>query len=274
MTKRTKSNLLNALVIVCTLGLVLYYLGNGKTRAVPQTDVFKTETVTGSIPEKYRTFRYDTYDGYDRATEYEDMSPYDPEPDVYRDDDLSPYASIASQASGMGSGFGTNVESYAAEERELQQIFDFRSANIDTEVWFVALGSEVARQSGIKAFLRDHGSELGNAVFGEIDALGAGTLSLVSSEGRYKQQATQSRVKRFAHKAAQLMGKRVPETALDFQDSAASYAIANGYQAMHLVGIQNGKPALLAQNDDIFENVDEQTLYSNINYLVELLKNI
>nr|MCR4711121.1 cell wall-binding repeat-containing protein [Clostridia bacterium] len=39
----------------------LYYLGNGKTRAVPQTDVFKTETVTGSIPEKYRTFRYDTY---------------------------------------------------------------------------------------------------------------------------------------------------------------------------------------------------------------------
>ena len=216
-----------------------------------------------------------TYDDdYDRSVEYDDIAPYDPDPDYRSEDELSPYASIASQASGMGSGFGANTETYAAEERELQQIFDFRSANIDTEVWFVALGSEIARQSGMKAFLREHGSELGNAVFVEIDALGAGTLSIVSVEGKYRTQATQSRVKRYVHKAAQLMGKRVPEVALEFQDSAASYANANGYQAMHLVGIQNGKPALLAQSDDVYESIDEQTLYGNINYLVELLKNI
>lgn len=38
-----------------------YYLGNGKTRDVTETQTFKTAEAASGIPERYRTFRYDRY---------------------------------------------------------------------------------------------------------------------------------------------------------------------------------------------------------------------
>ncbi len=38
-----------------------FYLGDGKDVEVSETDVFTTYDATKSIPDKYRTFRYDTY---------------------------------------------------------------------------------------------------------------------------------------------------------------------------------------------------------------------
>ena len=43
---------------------------------------------------------------------------------------------------------------------------------------------------------------------------------------------------------------------------------------MHLVGIEGGKPALYAQANDMMENIDEETLRSNADFVMELLKNI
>ena len=36
---------------------------------------------------------------------------------------------------------------------ELQQISQFRNPDINTEVWFVALGSELAQNGGMRAFI-------------------------------------------------------------------------------------------------------------------------
>ena len=57
-------------------------------------------------------------------------------------------------------------------------------------------------------------------------------------------------------------------------ESAASYAIKHGYQAMHLVGMRDGKPAYYAQADDVFENIEEDVLARNADFVMELLKNI
>jgi len=46
-----------------------YYLGNGKTRMVYETSVFKTYTATKKIPDQYRTFRYETYVGSSATTD-------------------------------------------------------------------------------------------------------------------------------------------------------------------------------------------------------------
>ena len=59
-----------------------------------------------------------------------------------------------------------------------------------------------------------------------------------------------------------------------WQDSAASFAIKHGHQAMHLVGMAGSKPAYFAQSDDVLENIDEETLSSNADFVMELLKNI
>ena len=68
---------------------------------------------------------------------------------------------------------------------EIEQIEQFHSDRIDMEVWFVALGSELAGNGGMKAFMAAHEAELKGALIVELEALGAGELTLIDKEGTY-----------------------------------------------------------------------------------------
>lgn len=157
---------------------------------------------------------------------------------------------------------------------ELNEVYQFRNPDIDAEVWFVALGSELAQNSGMKAFLEAHQSELRGAFIVDIDAIGAGDLTMIEREGFLKPSKTSSRMKRYIRKASQATGIKVASGALLAEESAASYAAKHGCQVTHLVGMEGGKPALYGQQDDIVENIDEKKLASNVDFLMELLKNM
>ena len=157
---------------------------------------------------------------------------------------------------------------------ELNEVYQFRNPDIDAEVWFVALGSELAQNSGMKAFLEAHQSELRGAFIVDIDAIGAGDLTMIEREGFLKPSKASSRMKRYIRKASQATGIKVASGALLGEESAASYAAKHGCQVTHLVGMEGGKPALYGQQDDIVENVDEKKLASNVDFLMELLKNM
>ena len=81
-------------------------------------------------------------------------------------------------------------------------------------------------------------------------------------------------MKRYIRKASQATGMKVASGALLGDESAASYAAKHGCQVTHLVGMEGGKPALYGQQDDIVENIDEKKLASNVDFLMELLKNM
>lgn len=157
---------------------------------------------------------------------------------------------------------------------ELNEVYQFRNPDIDAEVWFVALGSELAQNSGMKAFLEAHQSELRGAFVVDIDAIGAGDLTMIEREGFLKPSKASSRMKRYIRKASQATGIKVASGALLSEESAASYAAKHGCQVTHLVGMEGGKPALYGQQDDIVENIDEKKLASNVDFLMELLKNM
>ena len=157
---------------------------------------------------------------------------------------------------------------------ELNEVYQFRNPDIDAEVWFVALGSELAQNSGMKAFLEAHQSELRGAFIVDIDAIGAGDLTMIEREGFLKPSKASSRMKRYIRKASQATGIKVASGALLGEESAASYAAKHGCQVTHLVGMEGGKPALYGQQDDIVENIDEKKLASNVDFLMELLKNM
>ena len=157
---------------------------------------------------------------------------------------------------------------------ELNEVYQFRNPDIDAEVWFVALGSELAQNSGMKAFLEAHQSELRGAFIVDIDAIGAGDLTMIEREGFLKPSKASSRMKRYIRKASQATGTKVTSGALLGEESAASYAAKHGCQVTHLVGMEGGKPALYGQQDDIVENIDEKKLASNVDFLMELLKNM
>lgn len=157
---------------------------------------------------------------------------------------------------------------------EIEQIEQFHSDRIDMEVWFVALGSELAGNGGMKAFMAAHEAELKGALIVELEALGAGELTLIDKEGIYVPKKASSRMKRLVRKAGQATGLKVPEATMEWRNSASAYALKHGQQALHLAGMDGRKPAFFAEEDDVIENIDNDMLALNSDFVMEVLKHI
>ena len=157
---------------------------------------------------------------------------------------------------------------------EIEQIEQFHSDRIDKEVWFVALGSELAGNGGMKAFMAAHEAELKGALIVELEALGAGELTLIDKEGTYVPKKASSRMKRLVRKAGQATGLKVPEATMEWRNSASAYALKHGQQALHLAGMDGRKPAFFAEEDDVIENIDNDMLALNSDFVMEVLKHI
>lgn len=158
-------------------------------------------------------------------------------------------------------------------ERELQNIYEFADDQVETEVWFVALGAqEEANNAGMRSFLATHADELRGAIIVNIEGMGAGTLGFGNSEGVFKHRAPSTRVKRFLHTASQATGIDLVRSDQTWRESAASVAMANGLQAASVMGLDGDKPAYYAQSDDVLENIDEEQVRRNANFLWEFLK--
>ena len=157
---------------------------------------------------------------------------------------------------------------------EIQQIYSFAAGDINTEVWFVALGSELADNGGIKAFLAEHAPEMRGAVIVNLEALGGGTLSYLEHEGDLSQAKCSPRMKRFIKKASQASGVQLASASIDWKESPASYAAKHRMQAVSLVGMDGYAPARYAQANDMVENIDSQSVDAAADFVVELLKNI
>lgn len=160
------------------------------------------------------------------------------------------------------------------DDPNLQSIEQFHSQRVDVEVWFVALGAELAGNGGMRAFMDAHASELKGSIIIDLEALGDGTLSLIEKEGTYLPKKASSRMKRLVKKAGQAVGLAVPSTTMEWRDSSAAYAMKHGQQALHLAGMNGKKPAFFAQADDVIENIDADQLALNSDFVMELIKQI
>ena len=159
-------------------------------------------------------------------------------------------------------------------DEEFRQIYAFRNPEIDAEVWFVALGAELGVHDGMRSFLEEHENELRGAILIDLDALGAGDLTMIETEGVSDQVKVSSRLTRYARKASQASGVSIRSGSMNWTDSAAAYAMRHGIQAMHLVGMSGKKPARLGELADTVENVSQDKLIENTNFVMEILKNI
>lgn len=158
------------------------------------------------------------------------------------------------------------------EEREAVQ--EFRSGPINMEIWFVALGAELADNAGMKALIAEHGAELKGAMMIDLDALGAGELSLIEREGMFRPVKLSSRMKRYVRKASAALGLSVGKGTMLWRNSAATLAARHGYQTLHLVGLSGGKPAYLGQADDVVDNLSEDIMQDNADFVMELIRAI
>lgn len=191
-------------------------------------------------------------------------------------DDESEGEENQTSAADPSSVFGEGLPAYFVFEPtpEIEQIEQFHSDRIDMEVWFVALGSELAGNGGMKAFMAAHEAELKGALIVELEALGAGELTLIDKEGTYVPKKASSRMKRLVRKAGQATGLKVPEATMEWRNSTSAYALKHGQQALHLAGMDGRKPAFFAEEDDVIENIDNDMLALNSDFVMEVLKHI
>ncbi|WP_251198274.1 M28 family peptidase [Anaerotardibacter muris] len=157
---------------------------------------------------------------------------------------------------------------------EMRLLRDFRHPDIDTEVWFVALGAEEALNSGMRAFIDEHHDELKGAIIVNLEGLGAGQFSFIDEEGEYRPTKVSSRMKRLLRQASER--SRVPfETSkLLSRNTAAHVAAQRGFQAMTLAGMDDNQTAYYASLSDTLENVEPATLEQNSRFVLELLKSV
>lgn len=174
----------------------------------------------------------------------------------------------------MLSGYEEEAEQQDVSYHGDENIYRFRHPDIDVEVWFVALGSELAANGGMNAFMAEHAADLKGALFVELEGLGAGDLAVVESEGLYRTCSSPSRMRRYAAKASAELGVPLGRASINWRDTSSAFAMQRGYQALHLIGTENGKPARYGQEDDVFECVDEETMMRNADFVMELLKQI
>lgn len=171
--------------------------------------------------------------------------------------------------------FGDLPLNFAEDQsQEREAIQQFKGGAITTEIWFVALGAELADNAGIRAFLADHGDDLRGSVIIDLNGIGAGTLSIIEEEGMFRPVKVSSRLKRYANKAASALGFKLGKAHMLWRDSAAYVSTRHGYQTLHVAGIEHGKPAYCAEADDILANVNETLLQQNANFVMELIHNI
>ena len=243
---------------------------------------FREDVAYEDIPPMGDDGDYDDYDEYDEYDEYDDYDEAAPAPI-----DETPnrrwqgggFSRVRLGHVDMRSAEGSDAPIAAdmpSEELEpideLGSIYHFRNPDYNTEVWFVLLGSEVDSHDGITAFMDAHHSELRGAMIIDVEALASGELSVVQEEGVFKRIKTSSRIKRYVQKASSSTGLSPKVLSLRNAESSASIALKNGMQAVRLIGAENGKPALAGSSEDVVENLDEETLERNIDYLMELIR--
>lgn len=164
----------------------------------------------------------------------------------------------------------------AAEQinRELRKLQDFRHPDIDTEVWFVALGADMYSHSGMRAFLEEHAEDMKGAIVINLEALGAGTLSCLEREGAFKSYKPSSRVKRFLRQASDRSGVAYRTDVLASRETPASLAMAQGIQALTVAGMGDGNTALYSADNDVVENLDVDALQDASNFVMAILKSV
>lgn len=157
---------------------------------------------------------------------------------------------------------------------EMRLLRDFRHPDIDTEVWFVALGAEEALNSGMKAFIEEHHDELKGAIIVNLEGVGAGQFSFIDEEGQYRPNKVSSRLKRILRQASEKSGVAFATNKLLSRNTAAHVAAQHGFQAMTLAGMDGNQTAYYGSIEDQLDNIEPEALEQNSRFVLELLKSV
>jgi len=146
---------------------------------------------------------------------------------------------------------------------------------VEKEVWFVATGAEEVGTVGMKAFLREFGPDLRDALIVNLDNLGTGNLSYITREGMAKRYYADRRLVGAARRAAREGDLPVKGREYRGLSTDATPALARGFRAMSVMAFDiNGRLPNWHWSSDTSDQVSERTLELTVDFVAALIKEL
>lgn len=190
------------------------------------------------------------------------------------DDDDDEFGFKAGSAGETGPGEFADPSAIAARIRR-QVIDGVDRALAEKEIWFVATGAKEAGGWGMRALLDAYGDELRDAMFINIDTVGAGGLSFVSREGGATMYRADRRLVAQAKRTARENDMPVKARERTGTVSDASVALSRGYRAMSVMAFDiNGRLPNWHWHTDTIDAVSESTVEQAVQFVTALVRDL
>lgn len=141
------------------------------------------------------------------------------------------------------------------------------------DIWFVAVGSSSVKHAGIKAFLSNFRQDIRGAFLINLDSIGAGTPTLLTTEGLHAGRRSDRRIVRLLSTVADDLHVPLQKASYDWADTDATPAMRSRVRAVTLMGTdENGLPALSHTQDDIPANVSPEQVSAVVRVVTEAIR--
>ena len=138
------------------------------------------------------------------------------------------------------------------------------------DIWFVATGAAENDNAGMKAFLDEHRDKLRGVFIINLKCVGAGQLSMITTEGEHRTLKADRRIKGLFSRVASDFHRPLASVEMPYVDTDAHAAMERSLRAMTLAGVEGSSfaCAYTEQDHPINLNVD------NVNYAADLVTEV
>ncbi|GEM_PF-1476610 len=141
------------------------------------------------------------------------------------------------------------------------------------DIWFVAVGASDVNHAGIKALLSNFKRDMRGAFVINLDAVGAGHLTMLTSEGLHDGRRADRRVSRLLASTAQDLHIELDKAPYDWEETDATEAMRSHLRSVTIMGMdENGLPALSRTQNDVPMNVDPKQVSKVVQLVTELIR--
>ena len=138
------------------------------------------------------------------------------------------------------------------------------------DIWFVATGAAENDNAGMKAFLDEHRDKLRGVFIINLKCVGAGQLSMITTEGEHRTLKADRRITGLFSRVASDFHRPLASVEMPYVDTDAHAAMERSLRAMTLAGVEgsNFACAYTEQDHPINLNAD------NVNYAADLVTEV
>lgn len=138
------------------------------------------------------------------------------------------------------------------------------------DIWFVATGAAENDNAGMKAFLDEHRDKLRGVFIINLKCVGAGQLSMITTEGEHRTLKADRRITGLFSRVASDFHRSLASVEMPYVDTDAHAAMERSLRAMTLAGVEGSSFACAYTEQDHPINLNAD----NVNYAADLVTEV